>query len=189
LRFSEIMDSKPHSSFYSTFSGSVQRSLVRALTIAYSDACQDHHPDSGGDEQLYGLSVYKYSIHRIAEVAELSPAVFTSVVMRPEFRVVAGQYEFCCHRVGRTAGEDILRSFPNNDGAAAKMIQIPYLPGCEPVIAELRKLVLAHMGNVEDGLQAVYLCFPVREENGRIVEWGYAEEIYRAEGPVVSPKT
>ena len=36
------------------------------------------------------------------------------------------------------------------------------------------------MGNREDGLCALYVCFPVRDDAaGRICEWGYTYEILR----------
>jgi len=176
--------------FYAAFPPPVRDLLVTALRDAYIDAGEDYHAESGGDAQLYGLTVYKYATHRIAELAKTSPAVLASVVCVPSlpFEARIGDYTFGCYRVGEHASDDIMVSFPNNDCGAARLVRQPYLPGVEPDVQSMRELVLAHMGNSEDGLQAVYLCFPIRVEDDRIVEWGHAELLWRDEsGDAVLP--
>jgi hypothetical protein len=41
-----------------------------------------------------------------------------------------------------------------------------------------RKLVLAHLGNDEDGFEAAYLCFPGGTEKQKITSWAHAHPLW-----------
>jgi hypothetical protein len=60
----------------------------------------------------------------------------------------------------------------------------PFLVGLEDALLDrvdaLRYVIVAHLGNPTDGLCALYLCIPIQTEGGRIVRWGYAEQLYVA---------
>jgi hypothetical protein len=109
--------------------------------------------------------------------------------------LAVGEYELCCHRVGRSASDDIWTSTPNNEGAACTMVEeqiwlpdVPKRVGLE----KARKLVIAHVGNAEDGLGAIYLCIPGKVKKDRVAEWAYARRIWSADegfAPIVVTTT
>jgi hypothetical protein len=151
--------------------------MVRALRRAYENACEFHDPAVGSNEQTFGFQLYFFAKHRLEEEANDSNGLLRIASTMPIFRLAAGEYELACHRVGRSAGENIWTSFPKNEGAAASMAMDQYLPGLAPDLRQAKKVVLAHLGNPEDGYGKSYLCIPTREADGKIVEWGYAQEL------------
>ena len=57
-------------------------------------------------------------------------------------------------------------------------------------VESARKLILAHLGNADEGMRAVYLCIPGKTEGGRITGWLFARPIYRAdEKTTAAPST
>jgi hypothetical protein len=101
----------------------------------------------------------------------------------PSFRLGIGEFELACHRVGLSEKEDIWSSFPTNDGAAQTMVERQlWLPrvGKDAGIERARKLILAHMGNADDGLRAVYICVPGKTKGGLIMAWAFCRLIWKA---------
>lgn len=93
-----------------------------------------------------------------------------------------GPFNLACHRVGHSAAESIWESFPNNVGAAAQLYdpaQI-FIPGMEPSARPGFNRVLAHLGNVDDGLAAVYVCEPGEVVGRRITAWVRADVLWIA---------
>ena len=99
------------------------------------------------------------------------------------FRFKLGEFILACHRVGWTEEDDITTHFPNNGGAILEMVPQEYLPGFKPEVSQLRNLVLAHMGNPDDGLCAAYLCFPIEAGGAHITRWAYTHELHRLRRP------
>lgn len=167
--------------FDEVFTPAVRDMLVGALRRAYESARELHDPTRGSNEVTFGVGLYHHAVFELDEVARAEGSTL-EVVGKVPFRVLAGsRFRVGCHRVGRSASDSIWSSFPENTAAAVTMIEQPYLPGLAPDVANARNLILAHMGNVDDSLGAVYLCVPTREENDRIRGWGFAELIWRAE--------
>lgn len=175
------MPQDPGAEFHNAFDPILQRRLVSALQRAYENACERHDSAVGSNEQTFGFCLYFFARHELGVAASESGGQIRVISTMPTFRLQVGYYEVACHRVGRTIGENIWTSFPKNDGAAATMAMdqyVPqYLPGLEPDLQLAKKVVLAHLGNPEDGYAKSFLCIPTREQDGRIVEWGYAEEL------------
>lgn len=178
----------PGSKFQETFSDEVTRAMVDALAAAYDRACDLHEPEWGCDEQSFGFLVYKFAVHALCEEFA-NEHDNTEVTNRlPAFRLRAGEYQLACHKVGHRAGDDIHSCFPGNDNAAPRMVEGQlWLDGVDrdagtTNLERARKLILAHLGNPEDGLQAVYLCFPRRTGNdGKISEWAYSHLVWKAD--------
>ncbi len=166
--------------FASTFSVAIRNELTDALAAAYATATELHDPKRGSNESTFGYGLYHYSIHEIcARVGDR----MTVVSRQPSFRFRVGDYELACHRVGTSEREDICQSFPNAENAAYTMCEAQlWLPGMggSPGLQQARRLVLAHMGNAEDGFRAAYLCIPGETDGTRIVRWAFADPIWTA---------
>ncbi len=114
---------------------------------------------------------------------------------QPLFRLQIGPYEVACHRVGLSERESIWTAFPKNEGAALSMMEEQFrMPlfgfGGVGGVESARKLILAHLGNADEGMRAVYLCIPGKTEAGRITGWLFARPIYRAdEKTIAAPST
>jgi hypothetical protein len=169
----------------------IRSGLVEALGCAYDTAAELHDPVRGSNEITFGVGLYNYAVFELSKL-DRETSLAMQVIARIPFRVQVGQvFNLGCHRVGRSGKESIWSAFPDNAGAAATLIeQQPYLPaeGFGPDTRNAKNLILAHMGNPEDGLCAVYLCVPTREENGRIREWGFADLLWRRSDEAAPPK-
>lgn len=174
-----------HPGFDGTFTTNVRDAFVKALDRAYETACEHYEPSRGNNTKTFGYELYHAAVFHLCAEAERTSEL-TILSREPVFRFRAGTAELACHRVGRTATEDIWGSFPNNDGAAQTMLEPSlWLPGLEPTLDRASKFVLAHLGDHDRGLEAVYLCVPARTEGERIVEWAFAEKIYVKESSSV----
>lgn len=174
----------PGDLFHSTFTRAAVQPIVAALKRAYLTASELHDPDRGSDETTFGFSLYKFAVHELRKAAEATKTQLRVISSVPVFRLAVGEFELACHRVGRNARQDIHSSLPNNDGAACTMVeQQLWLPGMAEVfdLPKARKLVIAHLGNPEDGLGAIYLCIAGRTDGERITSWAYTHEIWHAD--------
>lgn len=173
--------------FEQTFVPATVERLVRGLRRAYETACEHHVPERGGNESTFGFSLYHYAVHELCREAERAPddAAMEITSKQPLFRLKVGAFELACHRVGLSERESIWTAFPKNEGAACLMVEEQlWLPGIGPEIGieHARKLILAHIGNADEGMRAVYLCIPSKtDSHGRIAGWGFAKPLYRAD--------
>lgn len=181
------MNQTPPPSFFTTFDLPLQQLLVEAIARAYDGAREAYNTHPGHNELTFGLDVYELGVYELEEIAKTNTDRLRVSWQGQAFRLRAGPFELAYHKVGSSADADINTSFPNNNGAVTSMVNgASYIPGLEPDLSQAFRIILAHLGNPEDGLGAVYLCFPVgNDEAGRINEWGYTKEIYRRGG--VSP--
>ena len=172
--------------FEATFSAAtVLAGTVRnALTRAYDSACESHLPSRGSNEMTFGFNVYHFAVHELTIAAERSGGALRVMSLRPVFRLGANDYELACHRVGTHADQNIDTAFPNNDNAACTMVQAQlWLPGIDRSagIEQARKVVIAHLGNPDDGLGAIYACIPGRTVGDRITGWAWTHRIWHLE--------
>jgi len=165
---------------FAHFAARLAGPLLSALRNAYDEACAQHGSYDGGNESTFGTNVYNFAIHEVNLAGENDP--FVKVTSRaPLFRFTAGAYELCCHKVGQSETDDIDTHFPNGKGATT-MVASLMLPGFEEVGPDLKKvrcLVVAHMGNHEDGLCAVYLCVGKSADEQHIREWAYTHCLWK----------
>ena len=174
----------PGELFERTFLCTTTDRLVQSLRRAYETACELHAPERGSNEVTFGFNLYHHAVHELCNEADRSPSVLNIVSRNPIFRMQIAAYELACHRVGLSERENIWTSFPKNEGAAGLMVEEQlWLPGLEPAasIEKARKLILAHLGNTDEGMRAVYLCVPGRTDNGRITGWVFARPLFRAD--------
>ncbi len=168
--------------FEETFGPSIRAYLLDALVRAYNSVCEHHRPELGFDESTFGYNLYRLVVFELSQSAKQSSGLYTVKTRTPRFRLQASHFEVGCYRVGRSATEDIWTSFPGNDDAAPALLeQQLWLPNVEKEssIKKAKNLILAHLGNFEDGLGAVYLCVPSRVERDRIAGWAFAHLLWK----------
>lgn len=183
--------------FDEAFDPETIEAVIEALSTSYRTAQDLHDPARGSNNSTFGIGVYHYSIFELQKVADASEKRIVTSSVSNTFRLHKGKFDIACHKVGDNENEDILRSFPQN-----------YKPKPEPVIdpnqlaiefledleaqatAEDQNvssdLVLAHMGNPELGLCAVYLCRP-RYISDDEIEWDRTYLLWKRSEGIVSP--
>jgi hypothetical protein len=173
---------EPGVEFYQTFNQNVRDRLLDALRRAYATAYEGRLSEElGYTEQMFGFCLSGFCGHELTAEIETAGQPFRLIPQGNTFRFQVGDFIVGCYKAGRTERDNIYQSFPNNDtGIQTLSNDEAWLPGLEPKL--LPKLVLAHLGNSEDGICAVYLCAPKRFESGCVAEWAFAEELWRREG-------
>ena len=176
----------------SEFSTETRLQLVEAVQRAYETAIDSYDTATGSNNSTFGHDLYWFCVHELKTIAEPEVSQLELIRERPEFRMRVGSCILACHRVGSDPDQDIAKSFPKNNRAAGQLARSNFkqlfLPGFEDDDPELNKdieklnIVLAHIGNPHDGVCSVYLCVPIHEENGRIMNWGYTELLWKADG-------
>lgn len=192
----------PGKLFFNTFTDEVCEPLVDAMRAAYDSASESDHSleGKGSCEQLFGTTVYYCGKQELLTLVHTSRGAIRLHSEHPMFRLDIGDYVIGFYRVGRTADEDINHCFPKNKNGGAKQLaeleeagqtrfQFPDPETGPGDLSSRRNLVLAHLGNKEEGLTAIYLAIPVRHEKGRIAEWGFTHQLWRQEMPASIPKT
>jgi len=166
-----------------TFSPELSAQIIAILKRGYRTAREKHDPENGSDALLFGLSVYTFIRHEFIKAALEVDCEIEVSSERPALRLRVGEFVMACHCVGDYAVQDIDACFPNNDCAAPRMIENHlWLPGMGPQVESARKVILAHLGNPETGLEAAYICIPCDEEDGLISEWAYTHQLLGGSG-------
>ena len=180
-RFS--MHEDPGDRFNATFTPAAVQPIIAALKRAYLTACEFHDPARGSNETTFGFNLYQFAVHELCNEAGPKKSRLRVISAGPVFRLGIGDFELACHRVGRSAKQDIRSALPNNDGAAITMVEQLWLPGMEEIfnLPKARKVVIAHLGNPEDGMGAVYLCIAGHADGERITSWAYTHPIWNAD--------
>lgn len=166
--------------------------IRRAFERAYDDACEDYDPDGkGADAFLFGSTIYTYARHRLVQEIEArgSELEMELLSLRPRFVFRVGRFEVSFYRVGERADESIETSLPRNRKGAPQMVEPELvLPGLEdylhhvPDVHGVSRLLLAHHGNPDDGLQALHVCIPIRFGDEQLIrQWAFARQLWAAQ--------
>ena len=180
-----IMSGTPPAKFFTSFNDEVLPLLLEAVAGAYNEAGECYAIAPNADANTYGTELYRFAGHRLTRVAGQHPELISVVREHPSFTHRVGDYELICHRVAKEASANIWNSFPNPNTEGIQKGATLFLPGLEPNLDGVTRLVLAHIGNQEEGLCAVYICFPLANASGGI-EWGHVQELYRKQGEALS---
>lgn len=156
--------------------------LHAAVDRAYADAGQAWRPEAGCNLMWYGLTTWTFVTHRIREAADADPSLGIEVLggMSGAFRMKIGPFMIAPYGCGYRKPEDPRQHFPNNDKGAGLLaeINLDQLDFFPRFTSAPTALVLAHYGNHESGLEALYLKEPRGVSQGRIDRWGYVEPLY-----------
>lgn len=168
------------------FPAPVRTRFVTALEEAYETACDKWTPETGSIPQTFGMDVWAaatFQLKRVAEDTDLAIDVeyhLNRTTLRRDGLFLS------FYRVGHSADEDIRTCFPNNRHAAPQLarnnLQLDIFLDGDPDPGAPVDLVLAHLGNHDRGLEAVYLCVPTAAEGEQLTEWGHYELLWRRDG-------
>ena len=114
------------------------------------------------------------------------------VVSDTPFRLQAGRFVVGFYGVGRHAAEPIEFAFPRNRKGAPQLAQLS-LPGFvrndTELVKEASTLILAHLGNPDDGLEALHLCVPVVDhETNSVCRWAFTHPVWLSDESLVTPE-
>lgn len=162
--------------------------LVDAHREAYDRAAIHHSPEDGADAQLFGFTNYKYIAHRLVRLPQRLDLGVELKSAHPCLRLAVGPFTIASYPCGSSGEQDINESFPNNEAGAPAMFDLNQL--CLNLdFSETvpRALILAHFGNPEHGLEALYLAAPGSKDDGRISSWSWHKELWRWNGAGTEP--
>lgn len=185
-----------------TFPMHIRHELTTCLRDAYGAAIASHDPEVGHDAMSFGLLVYKSNVFFLRQLAERVDWM-TVTTHAPSFEFQIGEYAISCYCAGRTDSIDAKNAFPKNRTRAGRIAEANSQQA--RLFADLwddsacRQLILAHIGNPEEGLLEVFAAVPVTKgEDGRVSEWGTiftlwsrgieGDEALPASGPTAPPE-
>jgi hypothetical protein len=159
--------------------------LVEGVQEAYTRVVLHNAPDDGWDAQMFGFAVYKYIQRRLLNLSKDANLGFELRSAHPTFRLGVGPFTLASYGCGQSGTQNIQESFPNNENGAPALVDLNQF--CLDLemsasLARPRALVLAHMGNSANGLEALYLAVPAGKQDGRINEWSYTKLLFKLEG-------
>lgn len=158
--------------------GPVLEYIVPLLDEALTAAAERHllANGRGADGFSFGTDAWSLPARMFKDRAEDGLIPFE--VTAPGCVLRLGSTEIRHHRVGESENDDIESSFPNNAKAAVAASQLR-LFGARLYFGPPGEIVLAFMASAEGGLRAVYLARVGRVQDGKIVEWESAVEIWK----------
>jgi hypothetical protein len=152
--------------------------IVPLLDEALTAASERHllAEGRGADGFSYGTDAWSLPSRVFKDRAEERLIPFE--VTGPGCVLRLGSTEIRHHRVGESENDDIETSFPNNAKATVSASQLR-LFGARDYFGPPREIVLAFMASAEGGLRAVHLARVGRVQDGKIVEWESAVEVWK----------
>ncbi len=166
-----------------------RRSELLEQTLEAYDRARDHYSaEDGADRQTFSFTLYKYIRHRLVKLGLAKAFGMDLRQEHPMVRLGVGPFILAAYSCGPSGEQLISESFPLNEGGAPQMADLnAFEMELGDVVGIPRALVLAHLGNVENGLEALYLAFPESRAGNRIASWSYTDTLYhRGEGGVSS---
>lgn len=161
------------------FPADFREKLVSIIRESHDVSYSHYAPEMGHDLMVYGLMVYKTKTHLLAQLEDKEKNIQLKH-QRPSFCLQVGRYRLSTYCAGRSASSDIEVSFPLNRTRAAIITtrnknQLELFPEFEDTGDDsmCREIVLAEIGNPEEGALKVFLAIPVdKDKDGRITRWG-----------------
>jgi hypothetical protein len=159
------------------------QAFVAALAEAYQEVGSFHRPERGFNSFTFGVNVWTIAQFQLHELVREQAWDLEEGVEHQRVTFVKDGLHLSCYKVGSSSEQNIFSSFPNNQNAAKRLVQNNHqydLFGYGYHQDAPMDLVLAHLGNPERGLEAVYLCVPSAiGTDDRISEWAYAQVLWR----------
>ena len=150
--------------------------VIRAYEANYS--CFD--PSIGHDLMTFGLMVYKSKVHFLSQIQDEARKI-KLLQKQPYFTLQVGRYNLSTYSAGRSSDSEIAVSFPLNKTRAAvitsrnqQQLKLPFAEFDDLLDdSDCREIVLADIGNPEDGALKIFLGIPIeKDKDGRITQWG-----------------
>lgn len=170
-----------------TFTPEINKKLVDCLSQAYEATSDSYAPENGHDGMVFGLMVYKSAIYFLNELSYFDDTI--KVIFRnPRFLMQIGNFTVATYKVGSSFDSDLESAFPNNRIGAYKMAEANLRQMSFDFMEDGTELeddssctnvILAHVGNVEEGLIEVFLGIPTKFNDQRqITGWGTVFKIW-----------
>jgi hypothetical protein len=157
--------------------------VVQSYNANYD--CYD--PSIGHDLMTFGLMIYKSKVFFLSKLEDETKGI-KLLQKQPYFRLRIGSYTLSTYSAGRSSNMDIEVSFPFNKTRASVITernqqQLKLFPDDEIDDSNCREVILADIGNPEDGISKVFLGVPIaKDEDGRITRWGTTMLLWENEG-------
>lgn len=179
------------SNFNELFNSDIIEAIIDSLKQAYNDADESFVDGFGDDKFTFGNKIWRYSVYQLKQHFQNK---IDSVHIRERsnrFRMQIGNFNVGVNKIGYTGKEDINESFPNNTKNIEAMAidQFSQLSFFDFQLSEnqevieyeniaLNNLIIGHMGNIDDGLCAIYFCFPILDKEEKIVKWAHTIKVW-----------
>ena len=167
----------------------VADALVEKIQQAYDENYDCYNPFIGHDTMTFGLMVYKSKVHFLSQLEEEFDTI--KVLSRhPYFSLKLNDYKISTYSAGHSDEDDIETAFPLNKTRASiittqneRQLRLPF-PGYEdPDDSQCREVILADIGNHENGLMKLFLGIPIKTDgDGRIIQWGTTVSLWEDGG-------
>lgn len=149
--------------------------LTTCVRQAYTDISRQHNPAVGNDAITYGIAVSRAVWFRLEQRYARSHAVR---IERPDnsFELVISGLRLRPFKLGDSAGDNVWSSMPWNVQATTRMATLN-VSQLQLGIAAPSNYVLGHFGSPGVGFAMLYLCSPILDRQGRVVQWASAIRI------------
>lgn len=179
------------SNFNELFNSDIIESIIDSLKQAYNDADESFIDGFGDDKFTFGNKIWRYSVYQLKQRFQNKIDYIQVSERSNRFRMQIGNFNVGVNKIGHTGKEDINESFPNNTKNIEAMavdqfsqlsfFDLQFDDNVEKVEFEniaLNNLIIGHMGNIDVGLCAVYFCFPILDNEEKIVKWAHTIRIW-----------
>jgi hypothetical protein len=168
----------------------VRLTMVEVLEEGYQVAASRYDESIGCNSITFGTDLYQFVRFHFQGCGDPATAPITlgHTESELELRLSVGGFTFACHRVGSSKLEDIAESFPSSAGGPGRLArqnahQLEFdLPASGEELLP-QNVVIAHLGNPDTGLEAVYFAVPSSTSAvGKINGWAYTELLWEWDG-------
>ena len=169
------------------FTPEISEPLVELFQRAYQSNAEVFDPFIGHDEMVFGLMVHKSAKFFLAELARKEPWMEV-LQQHPRFVFRISDYLMSAYRVGDSLEDDLTSLFPRNRTGAwmladSNQRQMLFKFMSDGSVgtddSNCRNVILAHVGNVTEGLYKLFLGVPSKfDDRNRITGWSTIVEIW-----------
>lgn len=171
---------------------SLREMIFYASFKSYQNALDGHMPELGANNLTYGVNAHFYLREALRQAAKDSDGMMSVKESHNSFRLRVGTTTIAMFKVGTSEKQSINASLPRkisgkkykSKKAEENPNQLSLFDGLEESyildVAYPFDLVLAHFGNSEQGLRAIYICEP-KIAIGQIVGWQTTDLIWQAD--------
>lgn len=152
--------------------------LTAILRDSYAGVAAGHSPCNGDNAQVFGFRNYHWIGKRLLELCGTQGIELAK--HHPNIRLGVGPFILAAYCCGSSGDQDIYESFPLNENGAPQMADLnQFCLELDDELAVPRAIVLAHLGNCINGLEALYLAVPAARSHNRIAGWCHAELLWK----------
>ncbi|MEQ1723269.1 MAG: hypothetical protein ABL930_08830 [Pseudobdellovibrio sp.] len=171
--------------------------LTKSFLKAYAVAQSKYDEVDGDCSTTFGLCLHYYARKQLKDIFKDVEVGDIDFEDGRSFSMKIRDKKLAFYKVGYNKEQDIKNCFPQNSKTAPRMAEENRSLDLfdmetgetlfdsllnqmkKPAPSNVKNWVIAHLGNPETGLEAIYLCAPISVDNEKISEWMYSIELYR----------